>query len=439
MTSKKDRNKLILSIILFFILIITNPVIAANFESIENNDYLVTYWSFDEGAGDTIHDSSGNGFDGVISGANWISGYLGNALEFSDTSDIVTSISGSLDDYISDYLSIECWVYWSGNGSDLNTYIFDCRSGIGANGRGFFFYINADHKLKLVLQTPSGQNNITGLTNIQTNEWTHVKGIFNHYDNTLNLYVNDVLDNSKSYSMPYYDSSYSKAIGNNRWAPSDSQWRKFNGIIDELKIYNRINNPPIEPLISGESEGKAKDEYNYNFVTLDPEDDTVYYYIDWGDNSSENWLGPYSSGESINVAHIWDEQGYYTIRAKAKDIYGLESNWTELEVSMPKSKISDFQNNISIEFRGGFGLTIIIKNNGDTTIPILEFILNLDAPWLILGGETTSTISDIAPGMEEIITTGFLFGFGSFHATVNVLDLSESRSGFMFGPFVILF
>jgi PKD repeat protein len=213
----------------------------------------------------------------------------------------------------------------------------------------------------------------------------------------------------------------------------------FSDIDNTSCLVSIHNEPPIEPLISGESEGKAGDEYEYNFVTLDPEDDNVYYYVDWGDNSSENWLGPYESGESINLAHVWDEQGYYTIRAKAKDNYGFESDWTELEVSMPISKISSFQNNISIEFRGGFGLTIIIKNNGDTTIPVLEFILSFETPWMILGGESTTTISDIPPGCKEKITTGFLFGFGQFNATVNVLDISKSRSGFMFGPFVILF
>jgi len=61
--------------------------------------------------------------------------------------------------------------------------------------------------------------------------------------------------------------------------------------------------------------------------------------IDWGDNTSTEWLGLYGSGEEITLTHIWDEQGNYIIKAKAKDVYGLESDWATLEVSMPKNKI----------------------------------------------------------------------------------------------------
>jgi hypothetical protein len=44
------------------------------------------------------------------------------------------------------------------------------------------------------------------------------------------------------------------------------------------------------------------------------------------------------SGESLNASHIWEQRDSYTIRAKAKDENGAESDWATLEVSMPKSK-----------------------------------------------------------------------------------------------------
>ena len=46
-------------------------------------DGLVGYWNFDEGSGSTAHDASGNGLDGTITGASWISGHVGSgALSF---------------------------------------------------------------------------------------------------------------------------------------------------------------------------------------------------------------------------------------------------------------------------------------------------------------------------------------------------------------------
>jgi len=45
-------------------------------------DALVLYFTFDENAGDTVTDRSGNGNDGKINGANWVKDKFGSALEF---------------------------------------------------------------------------------------------------------------------------------------------------------------------------------------------------------------------------------------------------------------------------------------------------------------------------------------------------------------------
>ncbi len=44
---------------------------------------LVGYWKFDEGSGNTAHDSSGNGNDGTINQSEWVQGIEGYALRFS--------------------------------------------------------------------------------------------------------------------------------------------------------------------------------------------------------------------------------------------------------------------------------------------------------------------------------------------------------------------
>ena len=68
----------------------------------------------------------------------------------------------------------------------------------------------------------------------------------------------------------------------------------------------------------------------------DPDNETVTYIVDWGDGTNTGWLGPYSSGTSIIESHIWNKTGAYIIKAKAKDPYGLESDWSDpLPVNMP--------------------------------------------------------------------------------------------------------
>ena len=101
------------------------------------------------------------------------------------------------------------------------------------------------------------------------------------------------------------------------------------------------NDPPDKPSIDGKINGTAGVSYPYTFETNDPEGLQVWYYIEWGDDSNTGWLGPYSSGEQITKSHTWSEKDTYTIRCKAKDPYEAESEWGELEVTMPMNQQSN--------------------------------------------------------------------------------------------------
>jgi len=100
-------------------------------------------------------------------------------------------------------------------------------------------------------------------------------------------------------------------------------------------LIRESNDPPGIPNIEGETHGHYGESYDYTFITTDLDDDDVWYYIEWGDGEVEEWIGPYSSGEEVVRSHTWDEQGEFTIRAKARDIFDAESDWAYLEVSMP--------------------------------------------------------------------------------------------------------
>jgi len=103
-----------------------------------------------------------------------------------------------------------------------------------------------------------------------------------------------------------------------------------------------INNPPDKPTITGPKEGTAGEDYKYNFSAFDPENRDVAYKIEWGDGDSTGWLEFVASGTKITLNHTWDAKDDYTIRCKAKDIYGEESDWATLEVTMPKNKAFNF-------------------------------------------------------------------------------------------------
>ena len=100
------------------------------------------------------------------------------------------------------------------------------------------------------------------------------------------------------------------------------------------------NYPPNKPTITGETHGKFGESYDYTFISTDPEDQDVWYYIDWGDDQYEEWIGPFESGEEVIVSHTWEEKDTYSIKAKAKDIFDAESEWGTLEVTMPVNQQS---------------------------------------------------------------------------------------------------
>jgi hypothetical protein len=105
-------------------------------------------------------------------------------------------------------------------------------------------------------------------------------------------------------------------------------------------VFERINNPPNTPMINGPKSGKTNTEYNFTFKSTDPDDDDILeYVIDWGDESGEVTIsGPFPSGKEVNSSHSWSTQETFTIKAKAKDSYGYESNWTDFEIKIPRRR-----------------------------------------------------------------------------------------------------
>ena len=99
------------------------------------------------------------------------------------------------------------------------------------------------------------------------------------------------------------------------------------------------NDPPNEPIIKGPTLGKVGIYYNYTFVSKDPDETEVKYYIDWGDGQNEEWIGWYASGEEISITHKWSWKGTYIIRAEAIDGYGFLSNCSYFEVTMPRNRL----------------------------------------------------------------------------------------------------
>ena len=105
---------------------------------------------------------------------------------------------------------------------------------------------------------------------------------------------------------------------------------------------------PSSPKISGQSKGEPGKVYEFSFSSTDyfPEGDQIYYFVEWGDGTDSGWQGPYNNGEELTLSHMWTQSDSYIIKAKAKDSFDAESDWSTLSISMPKSKSSFFINRL---------------------------------------------------------------------------------------------
>ena len=143
-----------------------------------------------------------------------------------------------------------------------------------------------------------------------------------------------------------WKSSYDNYENGDVWVYKDLQWQimDIDGEFLDMGFTTYWRDlAPNAPEVDGSIKAKTGKSIDYTFYTIDPEGDDVKYYVEWGDNDFE-WSVLFESGESVIKSHIWESEGNYTIHAKAKDIYGAESEWTNLEVTMPKTK------NINIPF-----------------------------------------------------------------------------------------
>jgi len=113
-----------------------------------------------------------------------------------------------------------------------------------------------------------------------------------------------------------------------------------NGIFPvTVNIVDNINNPPNKPIITGETNGNAGNEYDYIISSVDPDGDDVYFEIEWFIGCPGIfWEGPYKSGEQVIKSNTWNEEGNYTITVRVKDSNGLEGESSTLINTMPNQK-----------------------------------------------------------------------------------------------------
>jgi len=195
---------------------------------------LIATYSFDEGSGLSANDGSGNAHTGVISGATWtIAGKYGSALSFNGTNSWVT-VADANDLDLTTGLTLEAWVFptAAATATTWRNVLIKERSG----GEIYNLYADTDTHVPAAYvvrsASPGTSVGVNGVAQVPLNTWTHLAMTYDTA--TVRLYVNGTLVRSSATTGALLTSTGALRIGGN------SVWGEFfQGIIDEVRVYNR--------------------------------------------------------------------------------------------------------------------------------------------------------------------------------------------------------
>ena len=198
-------------------------------------------WHFDENAGDSVYDETGNHNDGELVGdPEWTpDGRFGYAVDFDGSGDYVTiSDDPSLDiDSATGALTMEAWIYPHAVGTAVYQGII-AKRGIGQSQQNYSMWINpTDSNLVFCGGTyPSGWRIST--VSVASNEWSYIAITLDAQEGKLRFYRNGVIGDSIADSWFGETNDDELTIG---VAGNVSQI--FDGLVDEVRITNRVLSP----------------------------------------------------------------------------------------------------------------------------------------------------------------------------------------------------
>jgi len=191
-------------------------------------------WLFDDGEGTAVKDSSGNGHNGTIEGAQWVEGRHGNALEFKGESRVVfpAETMGNLTEF-----TFAAWIYpYSYGGSDIGV-IFQKTSRwmFRLRGSGLQYMHGYDK---------TGADSFSK-GEVSLNQWNHVAVTYSEKgDRKARIYVNGK-------EVPYRRQRASEgAVADVSNSVMEIGYRKlrdanqnFDGKMDEVLTFNKCLSP----------------------------------------------------------------------------------------------------------------------------------------------------------------------------------------------------
>jgi PKD repeat protein len=303
-------------------------------EQLESRDMpsaaLVAAYNFDQGSGAVLTDVSGNGNNGTIYNASWVSaGKYGGALSFTGNTNSFVSIANSPSLKLTAGMTLEAWVDptslnspgggWLGvitkehvNSSNDIAYSLYAADGTGAGPGSHILISGRDYGAQ-------------GSSVVPLNQWSFLAATYD--GSTLRMYINGNLVGRRAIRGSITSTSNPLTLG------GDWDGEMFTGLIDNVRIYNgALSQSAIQADMSTAVGGQPAGPPSANAGPNEsgPEGSTISFSGSaTGGSGALNYSWAFGDGgtasSSLTPTHVYQEAGVYTATLKVTDALGRTS------------------------------------------------------------------------------------------------------------------
>jgi hypothetical protein len=114
--------------------------------------------------------------------------------------------------------------------------------------------------------------------------------------------------------------------------------------------------------------GLTKENVTVEVVANDSDGDDVYYKVDW-DGEVGDWVGPYPTGQPVQLSHSWNAVGEYSIMVQAKDVYDSISVWSDVSDPIIIVDRGDANGDNDINVADAVKMINYVFNQGEPPVP----------------------------------------------------------------------
>jgi hypothetical protein len=214
------------------------------------NDGLIAHYSFDDGSGTTLADSSGNNNSQIVNGSDfdWVTGKFGKAYNFNGLNSLAKSSNGTSFEY-SGVNELSFFTWFKPSSQDVTSGVIISKPW---NNKGQYnynlYYGNGNFSLNIGFLGKKPLSFNAG-TKLGLDSWNHVGIILGN--NLIKIYANGNLVKESTYTITDLDSVEGLNLSNGNIPltfgciyPYPSGWEGnqnlcIKGSLDSLRIYNR--------------------------------------------------------------------------------------------------------------------------------------------------------------------------------------------------------